>query len=90
MKLYHTSFLYYHDLRTSSYHTHDAKRASYKVYTIIQKLCINPIYGDTKSLKRYQIPSRYYNSKTNLSSFNTSQNTIVQKSSYKNRPIIVT
>jgi hypothetical protein len=45
---------------------HDAKCASYKVYTTIQQPCINPIYGDTKSSKRNQNPSRYYNSKTNL------------------------
>jgi hypothetical protein len=30
-------------------------------------------------------PSRYYNSITNISSFNTSQNIIFQKSSYKNK-----
>jgi hypothetical protein len=41
-----------------------------------------------KSSKRNQNLSRYlYNSITNLSSFNTSQNMIFQKSSYKSRPI---
>jgi hypothetical protein len=40
----------------------------------------------SKSSKRNQNPSRYYNSITN-SSFNTSQNIIFQKPSYKNRPI---
>ncbi len=39
-----------------------------------------------KSSKRYQNPSRYYNSRTNFK-FNTSQNIIFKKSSYKNRPI---
>jgi hypothetical protein len=39
-----------------------------------------------KSSKRNQNPSRYdYNSVTNLSTFNTSQNIILQKSSYKNK-----
>jgi hypothetical protein len=39
-----------------------------------------------KSSKRIQNPSRYYNSIiTNLSSFNTSQNIMFQKSSYKNK-----
>jgi hypothetical protein len=37
-----------------------------------------------KSSKRNQNPLRYYYN----SSFNTSQNTIFQKSSYKNKPII--
>jgi hypothetical protein len=41
----------------------------------------------TQKSKRYQNPSRYYNSLTNLK-FTTSQNIIFQKSSYKNRTII--
>jgi len=41
------------------------------------KICKN-------SFKRNQNPSRYYNSKTNFM-FNTSQNIIFQKSSYKYR-----
>ncbi len=45
--------------------------------------CKNIIFK--KSSKRNQNPSTYYNS---ISSFNTSQNTIFQKSSYKNRPIV--
>jgi len=55
-------------------------------------------YGNSKyftmekykcSKKSSQNPSRYHNSIiTNLSSFNTSQNIIFQKSSDKNRPII--
>jgi hypothetical protein len=55
-------------------------------YFTMQKyinLQINP-------LKKTQNPSRYHNSRTNLSSFNTSQNIISQKSSYKNRPSIIT
>jgi hypothetical protein len=46
--------------------------------------CKNIIFK--KSSKRNQNPSKYYNSITNLS-FNTSQNIIIEKSSYKNRPI---
>jgi len=41
------------------------------------------------SSKRNQNPSKYYNSVNNLK-FKTSQNIIFQKSSYKNRPIIIT
>jgi hypothetical protein len=42
-------------------------------------------------LKETQIPSRYIMTNlTLLSSFNTSQNIIFQKCSYKNRPIIIT
>jgi hypothetical protein len=37
------------------------------------------------SSKRNQNPSRYYNTITKISSFNTSQNTKFKKSSYKNR-----
>ncbi len=37
--------------------------------------------------ERNQNASRYYNSVTQISSFNTTQNIIFQKSSYKNRPI---
>jgi len=44
--------------------------------------CKNTIFK--KSSKRNQNPSGYYNSLT-ISSFNTSQNIIFQKSSYKNR-----
>ncbi len=40
-----------------------------------------------KSSKRNQNPSRDYNFVTNLE-FNTSQNIIFEKISYKNRPII--
>jgi len=47
--------------------------------------CKNIIFK--KSSERNQNPSRYYNSVTNLSSFNTSQNIIFHKSSYENRPI---
>jgi hypothetical protein len=49
--------------------------------------CKNIIFK--KSFKRNQNLSRYYNSITNLK-FNTSQNIVFQKSSYKNRPIIIT
>jgi hypothetical protein len=42
-----------------------------------------------KSSKRHQNPSGYYKSVTNLN-FNRSQNILFQKSSYKNRPIIIT
>jgi len=41
-----------------------------------------------KSSKRNQNPSSYNNFVTNLK-FNKSQNIIFQKSSYKNRPIII-
>jgi len=37
--------------------------------------------------ERNQNASTYYDSRTQISSFNTSQNIIFQKSSYKNRPI---
>ncbi len=40
-----------------------------------------------KSSRRNKNPWGYYNSITNLLSFNTSQNIIFQKPSYKNRPI---
>jgi hypothetical protein len=49
---------------------------------IFIKIKINPL-KETKFLQDS------YNSITNLSSFNTSQNTIIQKSSYKNRLIIL-
>jgi hypothetical protein len=39
-----------------------------------------------KSSKRNRNPSRRHNSRL-ISSFNTSQNIIFEKSSYKNRPI---
>ncbi len=43
-----------------------------------------------KSSARNQNPSRYYNSiKTNLKFRQKIQNIIFQKSSYKNRPIII-
>jgi hypothetical protein len=41
-------------------------------------------YNLKKSSKKTQNPSRYYNSNV-ISSFNTSQNIIFQKSSYKTR-----
>jgi hypothetical protein len=41
-----------------------------------------------KKVDVLQDPSRYYATITNLSSFNTSQNIIFQKSSYQNRPTI--
>jgi hypothetical protein len=44
---------------------------------------------EKKSSKRNKNPSRYYNTITNLN-FNTRQNIIFQKSSYKNRAIIIT
>jgi hypothetical protein len=48
--------------------------------------CKNIIFK--KSSERNQNPSRYYNSRANLKSFNTSQNIIFHKSSsYKNRPV---
>jgi hypothetical protein len=54
--------------------------------------CKNILFNKNPLPKRNQNPSRYYyyyNSIiTNLSSFNTNQNIIFQKSSYKNRPII--
>jgi hypothetical protein len=48
------------------------------------------IYQSSKiPLKETKIlQDTYYNSVTNLTSFNTSQNIIFQKSSYKNRAII--
>ncbi len=42
-----------------------------------------------QSSKRNQNPSRYYNSITNFKFQRKSQNIIFQKSSYKNRPIII-
>jgi hypothetical protein len=48
--------------------------------------CKNIIFKNS-SERNPKNPSRYYNSITNPSSFNTSQNIIFQKSSYKNRPI---
>ncbi len=89
MKLYHTGFLYYRDLRTSSYHTmmqnmhHTRYILSYNsLASILYTVIPNPLKG-TKILQNI-ITLKL------ILSFNASQNIIVPKSSYQNRPIIIT
>jgi hypothetical protein len=84
MKLYHMGFLYYyHDLKTSSYRTMMQNVHHTRVYTIIQKaLHQSYIWWYQILLKGTKILQGIITLKL-ISSFNTSQNTIVQKPSYK-------